>query len=100
MYGRYHIGEDLADPVRIGLQFDRGTLGFFNTSVHYLKDMPVFDSRIDIMSPAWNGDLVYDRIRVSGVLICDILLDQTVFGGVGNIIKNEALARAGVYPLS
>jgi len=100
MYGRYRIGEDLADPVRLGLRFNRGTLGFFNTSVHSLEDLPAFDSRIDIMSPAWNGDLVYDRIRDSGGLICDLLLDQTVFAGVGNIIKNEALARAGVHPLS
>lgn len=100
MYGRYHTGEDVADPVRLGLRFDRGTLGFYNASVHFLRDMPAFDSRIDIMSPAWNGDLVYDRIRNSGDLICDLLLDQTVFAGVGNIIKNEALARAGIHPLS
>jgi endonuclease-8 len=33
-------------------------------------------------------------------LICDVLLDQAIFAGVGNIIKNEALFLAGVHPLS
>lgn len=33
-------------------------------------------------------------------LICDILLDQNIFAGVGNIIKNEALYRAKTHPLS
>ncbi len=33
-------------------------------------------------------------------LVCDALLDQNVFAGVGNIIKNEVLFRIGVHPLS
>jgi endonuclease-8 len=33
-------------------------------------------------------------------LIADLLLDQAVFGGVGNIIKNEALYAAAVHPMS
>ena len=31
-------------------------------------------------------------------MVCDALLDQTVFAGVGNIIKNEVLFRTGVHP--
>ena len=33
-------------------------------------------------------------------LVCDALLDQQVFSGVGNIIKNEVLFRIRVHPLS
>ena len=32
--------------------------------------------------------------------MCDALLDQTIFAGVGNIIKNEVLFRIRVHPLS
>lgn len=32
--------------------------------------------------------------------VCYTLLDQRYFSGVGNIIKNEALYRAGIHPLS
>jgi endonuclease-8 len=33
-------------------------------------------------------------------LVCDALLDQTIFAGVGNIIKNEVLFRIRVHPES
>jgi endonuclease-8 len=32
------------------------------------------------------------------MLVCDALLDQDIFAGVGNIIKNEVLFRIGVHP--
>jgi endonuclease-8 len=34
------------------------------------------------------------------MLVCDALLDQEIFSGVGNIIKNEVLFRIRVHPLS
>jgi endonuclease-8 len=34
------------------------------------------------------------------MLVCDALLDQDVFAGVGNIIKNEVLYRIRVHPCS
>ena len=34
------------------------------------------------------------------MLVCDALLDQHIFSGVGNIIKNEALFRIRVDPQS
>lgn len=37
---------------------------------------------------------------MQGELICDLLLDQKIFAGVGNIIKNEALFSAKLHPLS
>ena len=33
-------------------------------------------------------------------LVCDALLDQDLFAGVGNIIKNEVLFRTRVHPES
>lgn len=33
-------------------------------------------------------------------LTCDVLLDQKVFAGIGNIIKNETLFMAKLHPLS
>ena len=38
--------------------------------------------------------------RMPDTLACDALLDQDVFAGVGNIIKNEVLFRIRVHPLS
>jgi endonuclease-8 len=33
-------------------------------------------------------------------MVCDVLLDQDVFAGVGNIIKNEVLHRLHIHPLT
>ena len=33
-------------------------------------------------------------------MVCDALLNQDIFAGVGNIIKNEVLFRIGVHPES
>ena len=34
------------------------------------------------------------------MLVCDALLDQNIFSGVGNIIKNEVLFRTQIHPES
>lgn len=31
-------------------------------------------------------------------MLCDVLLDQAIMPGVGNIIKNEALFDSGLHP--
>lgn len=36
--------------------------------------------------------------RQSSRMLCDVLLDQAVMPGVGNIIKNEALFDSGLHP--
>jgi endonuclease-8 len=38
--------------------------------------------------------------RFPNAEIGDVLLDQSVFGGVGNIIKNEVLFRMGTSPFA
>jgi endonuclease-8 len=38
--------------------------------------------------------------RFPDVQIADVLLDQSVFAGVGNIIKNEVLFRTGTSPFA
>ena len=53
------------------------------------------------MSDAWDAAAARRKLRRRpDELICDALLDQDVFAGVGNIIKNEVLFRVGVHPLT
>ncbi len=53
------------------------------------------------MSPKWDAAqaLVHMNINTDEE-VADVLLDQTIFAGVGNIIKNEILSLAKVSPLS
>jgi endonuclease VIII len=61
----------------------------------------LFDEEVDIMSERWNAKKVLElTLNKPEELICDVLLDQSIFAGVGNIIKNEALFLSRVHPLS
>ena len=42
--------------------------------------------------------MIYARRAQPDQLVCDALLDQNIFAGVGNIIKNEVLFRIKVHP--
>jgi formamidopyrimidine-DNA glycosylase len=50
---------------------------------------------------AWDGDFAASLHRRAGrsrVAIRNLLLDQSILAGLGNIYANEALARAGIRP--
>ncbi|TYT25951.1 endonuclease [Luteimonas viscosa] len=103
MFGTYHIDEPKPKPPRLALEFDNGTLYFYTASLKYVEG-PLDDSydwRADVMSPDWDPALARRKLRRQpDTLACDALLDQDVFAGVGNIIKNEVLFRIGVHPES
>ncbi|MEO8748415.1 MAG: DNA-formamidopyrimidine glycosylase family protein [Rhodanobacter sp.] len=103
MFGSYRIDERKDRAPRLSLGFDGGELNFYSCSVRLLdgKLAELYDWRHDVMSDAWDPALARKKLRaMRDTLVCDALLDQDVFAGVGNIIKNEVLYRIGVYPLS
>lgn len=60
-----------------------------------------YDWTADVMSPTWDAAAARRKLRARpSMLAADALLDQTIFAGVGNIIKNEVLYRTRVQPLS
>jgi endonuclease-8 len=87
---------------RLQLDFENGSIKLFNCSVKFLETRNAkadYDFTIDIMSPKWDSDQAFDSISAKpNAEIADLLLDQEVFAGVGNIIKNEVLWRVRVHP--
>lgn len=87
---------------RLQLDFENGSIKLFNCSVKFLETRNAkasYDFTIDIMSPKWDPDNAFDSISSKpGVEIADLLLDQEIFAGVGNIIKNEVLWRVRIHP--
>lgn len=104
MLGSYCIDERKEKPIRLGLGFaGRREINFYSCSVKFLEEPldALYDWRADVMSDAWDPALARKKLRaMPDALVCDALLDQTVFAGVGNVIKNEVLFRIGVHPLS
>lgn len=82
---------------------DGGEINFYACSVKEIDpDLDaVYDWTASIMSDTWNPAAALKKLRLQpDLLVCDALLDQDIFAGVGNIIKNEVLFRIRVHPLS
>ncbi len=103
LFGTYRINERKESKPRLSLQFKNGELNFYACSVKYLDDAPdkVYDWSADVLSPQWNPKKAKEKLKKQpGMLVCDALLNQDIFAGSGNIIKNEVLFRIKVHPLS
>jgi endonuclease VIII len=103
LFGSYLINDAKPVAPRLGLRFARGEINFYACSVQFLDDEldQLYDWRGDVMSDAWDAALARKKLRsMPEALVCDALLDQRVFAGVGNIIKNEVLFRIRLHPLS
>lgn len=103
MFGSYRIDERKPSPPRVSLQFDNGELNIYASSLKYIEGAldDTYDWRTDVMNDAWDPRLARRRLKQQpDTLICDALLDQDLFAGVGNIIKNEVLFRQRVHPES
>jgi endonuclease VIII len=103
MFGSYRIDERKDVPPRLGLHFDRGEFNVYTCSVRFIEEPldEIYDWTGDVMSDLWDARAARRKLRaMPEALVCDALLDQNVFAGVGNIIKNEVLFRIRLHPLS
>lgn len=84
------------------LEFANGEInGYVVKALKIDNPDEVYDWRTDILSPEYDKAYVKKLIRdEKDKTIDDILMNQDIFTGVGNIIRNEALYRAGIHPLS
>ena len=103
LFGSYSINERKKTPVRLRLQVKDAELNFYSCSVKIL-DQPaseIYDWEADIMSENWSSKKALQKLKdAPKMFACDALLDQNIFSGSGNIIKNEVLFRTRVHPLS
>jgi len=103
MFGSYRIDARKEAEPRLGLRFRKGEFNLYTCSVRYIDDPldEVYDWSADVMSDTWDAAAARRKLRaLPETLVCDALLDQNVFAGVGNIIKNEVLFRIRLHPLS
>jgi len=104
MFGSYSIDTRKKDrEPRLQLGFRGGELNFYSCAIR-LVELPLeatYDWTGDVMADSWDAAAARRKLReVPDTLICDALLDQNIFAGVGNIIKDEVLFRVRVHPLS
>ena len=101
LFGSYRVNEKKDAPIRLNLTFKTGEINFYSCSIKFLEGdvNEHYDWSIDVMNDAWDPKKALKSLRAKpGRLICDSLLEQDIFAGVGNIIKNEVLYRVSVHP--
>jgi endonuclease-8 len=104
MFGSYslYIRKDI-DTLKLGLTFKDDGMYFYTCVVKVIDEsyLKKIDWEVDIMSDKWNPEKTEQTLKAAPkMMICDALMNQDIFSGVGNIIKNEALFRAGIHPES
>jgi len=103
MYGSYRINERKENP-RLSLKFQKGEFNFYNCSIKIVDGdfYSEYDEEVDVMSDIWNEKKALRSLKkiTKKRQVCDALLDQSIFAGVGNIIKNEILYRIKIHPES
>jgi len=105
LFGSYLINERKATNTNpsLRLTFDDSELNFHTSSVKLLEgDIDThYAWDEDIMNDAWDAEKAVEKLKkVPDKLVCDALLEQDIFAGVGNIIKNEVLYRVRIHPES
>lgn len=101
LFGSYLINDRKEASPRLSLYFENGEANFYSCSVRYVEGDPNewYDWSRDVMSPDWNPEAAKVKLQNNPeMLVCDALLNQDIFAGVGNIIKNEVLYRTRVHP--
>lgn len=101
LFGTYRINEDKPSTPRLTLEFNDGVIHFYACSVKLLEGdiNDHYDFTADVMNDKWDAGSAKAKLKANpDMMACDALLEQDIFSGVGNIIKNEVLYRVHVQP--
>ena len=103
LFGSYSIDEQTKPNPRLYLKFKTGSIYFYACALKPVEEEldEVYDWEGDVMNDNWNPAKARRKLKaIPDTLVCDALLDQNIFAGVGNIIKNEVLFRIKIHPES
>ncbi len=103
LFGEILINERKKVNRSFFLEFTKGEINGYVVKAQKLDGKPeeIYDWRVDIMSNKFDPAFVKNLLKShADKTIDDVLMNQKVFSGVGNKIRNEALYRAGIHPLS
>ncbi len=103
MYGSYRVNERRDLDERLALECEADSLYVYSCSVKVLEDGDEELARYDrpaedVLSNEFDRGRAVERLLDDDRSVADVLLDQSIFGGVGNIIKNEVLWEVGINP--
>lgn len=89
---------------RLTLTFVNGEITIWSASLKFIEHAHARETyafTTDVLSDSWSPRAALKKVRAHPEEeIADVLLDQAIFAGVGNIIKNEVLFRTRTNPMT
>jgi endonuclease VIII len=103
MFGSYNIDQHIKQDrsLRLALTTSKNTIFFYTCAIRLLEgDIDaIYDWEADTLSPQWNEKKAIKKLKaLPNEMACDVILNQDVFAGAGNIFKNEVLFRIKLHP--
>jgi len=102
MFGSYRISNPRENRIpKMELKYKSDTLYFYSCAIKEIseEDLRLYDHSTDLMSDEWDHTKAIKAIRKKEkTFVCDVLMDQEIFSGLGNIMKNEIQFRCKVHP--
>ena len=102
MFGSYRIDNPRPNRFpKMELEIGGSKIFFYSCAIkilegNYEKD---YDWSTDLMSKKWDAKAALAKIRKKPTAeIADVLMDQAIFSGLGNIMKNEILFLLLMHP--
>jgi len=107
MYGSIRFEEEFSKPesrIRLILDFESGRMVVYNAPIVEVDFLEKIEERLSKelgIDPFrnWDEEKLFSMLIENGDrVIGEVLLDQSVFAGIGNILRNEILFRSGIRP--
>ena len=104
LFGSMLINKRKKVNASFALHFAEDEINFYvaKTKLYSGKPSDHFNLKTDILKPEFDADFVLKELKEKHAeqLIGDVLMDQNIFTGVGNIIRVEALYHSKIHPNS
>jgi len=102
LFGKYRVNSSAKVNAKLHLGFaNNQEINFYVADIKFFDEPldEIYDWSTDVMSKKFDPKVVKAKLKKIGdTLITDALMDQHIFTGVGNIIKNEVMWRVRVHP--
>ena len=102
MFGSYRIDKPRENRVpKLQLDYDGHKIYFYSCAIKQFnaQDLKAYDWSVDLMSPKWDAAQAAAALKAKpDDQVCDLLMNQDIFAGLGNIMKNEILFNLKMHP--
>ena len=104
LFGSMLVNKRKKVNASFALHFGDSEINFYvaKTKLYEGKPSDIFNFKTDILKKEFDPEFILEELKTKygDEIIGDVLMDQSLFAGVGNIIRIEALYHAKIHPES